>query len=80
MSFDLMLCRVRIAGREDEPVDMAVATGRVAAVIHRGANGFNPAFVMTLAASTEDRKRSSATAESGRCEFFSSAPTKKVGG
>ena len=28
-------------------------------------SGFNPAFVMTLAASAEDRKRSSATAEFG---------------
>src|SRR5262245_34353833 len=38
-------------------------------------SGFSPAFVMTPAASAEDRKRSSATAESGCCEFVGSAPT-----
>jgi hypothetical protein len=49
------------------------------APIYRAANGFSPAFVMTPAASAEDRKRSSATAKSGCCEFFGSAPTNKVG-
>ena len=45
--------------------------------LQRAARGFNPAFVMTLAASADDRKRSSATACS---EPFGSAPTNKVGG
>jgi len=57
MSFDLMLCRVRIAGREDEPVDMAVATGRVAAVIHRGANGFTVRDVGSLNGTYVNRER-----------------------
>src|ERR1043165_645804 len=47
---------------------------------YRAASGFSPALVMTSAASGDDRKRSSATAASGCCEFFGSAPTKKVGG
>ncbi len=46
----------------------------------RAASGFSPAFVMTAAASADERKRSSATAASGCCEPFGSAPTKKVGG
>ena len=37
--------------------------------------GFNPAFVMTPAASADDRKRSSATAASSCSEPFGSAPT-----
>ena len=48
--------------------------------IYRAPNGFSPAFVIALAASAEDRKRSSATAESVCCELFGNAPTKKVGG
>ena len=53
--------------------------GLRARTIYR-ASGFSPAFVMTPAVSAEDRKRSSATAASGCCEFFGSVPTKKVGG
>jgi len=45
------------------------------ATIYLAGRGFSPAFVMTPAASAEDRKRSSATAESGCCEFVGSAPT-----
>jgi len=46
----------------------------------RGASGFNPALVMTVAASGDDRKRNRATAASGCWEFFGSAPSNIVGG
>jgi hypothetical protein len=46
----------------------------------RGPSGRNPAFVMVLAASGDDRKRNRATAASTCWEFFGSAPSKSVGG
>ena len=61
-------------------IDCAGRRARGAPLTQRAASGFSPAFVMTTAASADERKRSSATAASGCCEPFGSAPTKKVGG